>query len=109
MTVLLSCTSANMKIAFSNNTGGKIDLFTQKEPYSGKGPNMPSDAFNPGEEVQIYALVTYNVESVQNLPVAFEILGPKIHVDCRTVFTDETGIATISFRISHLNETKFGE
>ena len=109
MTVLLSCTSANMKIAFSNNTGGKIDLSTQKEPYSGKGPNMPSDAFNPGEEVQIYALVTYNVESVQNLPVAFEILGPKIHVDCRTVFTDETGIATISFRISHLNETKFGE
>ena len=109
MAVLLSCTSANMKIAFSNDTGGKIDLFTQKEPYSGKGPNMPSDAFGPGEEVQIYALVTYNEEPVQNLPVAFEILGPKDHVDYRTVFTNEKGIATISFRISHLNDTTFGE
>jgi hypothetical protein len=51
MTVLLSCTSTNMKIAFSNNTGGNIDLFTQKEPYSGKGTNMPSDTFAPQEEV----------------------------------------------------------
>ena len=79
--ILLSLAFANMKIAFSNDTGGKIDLFTQKEPYSGKGPNMPSDAFGPGEEVQIYALATYNEYPVQSLLVAFQILGPQNPVE----------------------------
>lgn len=97
---VLSFTQANIKISFSGGIGGKIDLFTQKEP---------SDAFGPGEEVQIYALVTYNEEPVQNLLVTFEILGPKYPVNYRTVFTNETGIANITFRISHLNETTFGE
>ena len=111
--ILLSLAFANMKIAFSNYTGRKIDLFTQKEPYSGKGPNMPSDAFGLGEEVQIYALATYNEYPVQSLLVAFQILGPQNPVEnisfCRVAFTDEMGVATISFRISHLNETTFGE
>ena len=111
--ILLSLTLANMKIVDANGTGGKIDLFTQKEPYSGKGPNVPSDAFGPEEEVQIYALATYNEYPVQNLLVAFQILGPPNPVEnisfYRVASTDEMGIATISFRIPHLNETTFGK
>jgi len=111
--ILLSLAFTSMKIAFSNGTGGKIDLFTQKEPYSGKGPNVPSDAFGLGEEVQIYALATYNEYPVQSLLVAFQILGPPNPVEnisfYRVAFTDDMGVATISFRISHLNETTFGE
>jgi len=111
--ILLSLTLANMKVVDANGTGGKIDLFTQKEPYSGKGPNMPSDAFGPGEEVQIYALATYDEYPVRDLLVAFQILGPPNPVEnisfYRVASTDEMGVATISFRISHLNETIFGK
>jgi len=109
----LSFTLVSTKIAFSDETGGEIDIFTQKEPYSGKGPNTPSDAFAPGEVVILYALVTYNDYPVPSLLVAFEIRGPENPVEnitfSRAVFTNETGIAKISFRISHLNETAFGE
>ena len=111
--ILLSLTLANMKVVDSSSTGGEIDLFTQKEPYSGKGPNMPSDAFGLGEEVQIYALATYNEYPVPSLLVAFQILGPPNPVEnisfYMVAFTDEMGVATISFRIPHLNETTFGE
>ena len=111
--IFLSLTLANMTVVDASSTGGEIDLFTQKEPYSGKGPNVPSDAFGLGEEVQIYALATYNEYPVQSLLVAFQILGPPNPVEnisfCRVAFTDEMGLATISFRISHLNETTFGE
>lgn len=111
--IFLNLALANMKVVDANSTGGEIDLFTQKEPYSGKGPNMPSDAFGLEEEVQIYALATYNEDPVQGLLVAFQILGPQNAVEnisfCRVAFTDEMGVATISFRISHLNETTFGK
>lgn len=103
----------NTKIAFSDETDGEIDIFTQKEPYSGKGLNVSSDAFAPGEVVILYALVTYNDYPVPSLLVAFEIRGPENPVEnmtfSRAVFTNETGIAKMSFRISHLNETVFGE
>jgi hypothetical protein len=112
-TILLGLTIANMNIVDSSSIGGEIDLFTQKEPYSGKGPNMPSDAFGPGEEVQIYALATYNEYPVQSLLVAFQIIGPQNSIEnvsfYRVAFTDEMGVARTSFRISHLNETTFGK
>jgi len=112
--ILLSFVFSNLKIAFSNYDDGKIDLFTQKEPYSGKGPNVQSDAFGPDEEVQIYGLVTYKDYPVgKNFLVAFQILGPPNPVEnisfCRVAFTDEMGVAMTSFRTSHLNETAFGE
>jgi hypothetical protein len=111
--LLVGLTSTNMKIAFSEGAGGNIDLFTQKEPYSGKGSNIQSDAFGPGEEVQINALVTYNEQPLQNYLVAFEILGPANSAENitlhRVLSTDGAGIATTSVRISVLNETTFGE
>jgi len=110
--IFLSFIRGNMKITFSSDTGGKIDLFTQKETSSGKGPNMPSDAFNLGEEVKIYALVTYNGYPVRSLLVAFGISEPKNPIENITFYraacTNESGIAMISFRIPHL-ETAFGE
>ena len=111
--VLLCFTVENIKIAHPQSTGGNIDLFTQKEPYSGKGPNVQSDAFSPGEEVQIYALVTYNDCPVERFLVAFQVLGPENELEnitfCRVALTNDMGIAKISFRILHLNETTFGE
>jgi len=113
MVVLLSYILINMEVVYSNNTHGEFDLFTQKDPYNGEGANMPSDAFAPEEEVQIFALVTYNECPVQNILVAFEISGPRNPVEnitfYRGVFTNETGVATISFRTPSLNETTFGE
>jgi len=110
--LLSSSILTNTPLTWSASTGGNIDLYTQKEPYGGKGPNMPSDAFAPGEEVQIFALITYNKNPVAGLLVAFEISGPNNPSEnitfCRVAFTDESGIATVSFRISYLNETAFG-
>lgn len=111
--IFLTSALISMKTVFSYTSGGKIDLFTQNEPYSGKGFNVPSDAFSFGELVEIYALVTYHDSPVEGLLVAFEIVGPKNPIEnitfYRTAFTNEIGIAMISFRISHINEIAFGE
>jgi hypothetical protein len=106
--ILLSLAFANMKIAFSNGAGGKIDLFTQKEPYSGKGPNMPSDALDLQEVVILYALVTYNETPMQNLPVAFHVKTPNNTSFSLTAKTNSSGIATVDFVIPQkcVNETE---
>lgn len=78
-------------------TGPMIDLFTQKGGY---GPNMPSDAFAPQEEVILYACVRYDCNPLEGKLVAFEVLNPTN--DCVTYRTDATnasGIAAVSFRI----------
>ena len=77
-----------------------VDVYTQKEPYSGKGLNQPSDAFAPQEEVQLYAYVSYHGDPVANKLVAFQVNDPtgETHL-YRTNNTDENGVATISFRI----------
>jgi hypothetical protein len=111
--LIASASSLGIKIVFSEGSAGyTIDIFTQKEPYSGRGQNVQSDAFGPGEQVDLYAEVLYNGVPIENLLVAFEILGPansyenaSLH---RSAFTNISGIATTNFRISHLNETTFG-
>ena len=77
-----------------------IDVYTQKEPYSGRGPNQPSDAFAPQEEVILYAEVTYNYDLVQNKLVRFVVIDPEggTLVD-RSAFTNEEGIAEINFTL----------
>lgn len=112
--ILLSFTLTNIKIAFSNDTGGKIDLFTQKEPYSGKGPNVPSDAFSPDELVILYALATYNEVPIPNLLTAFYVTTPNNTSFSFTAKTNSSGIATVSFAIppplQSVNESQvFGE
>ena len=97
--VLLSYALVSMKITYSADTDGKIDLFTQKEPYSGKGPNVPSDAFGPEEVVILYALVTYGEVSLQNLLVTFCVQRPDNTSFTLTATTSTSGIATINFTI----------
>lgn len=66
----------------------------------GVGIRKPSDAFAPQDEITLYALVTYNLDPVQNKTVAFEIKRPdNTTIAVLQAVTDEDGIATVSFRI----------
>ena len=93
--VLLGCLT-NIKPVFSDHTGGKIDLFTQKLPFNGAGAKQSSDAFQPQELVILYARVTYNEWPVGNQPVAFQVNGPaNVFYNITVVssnFTDENGL-----------------
>jgi len=84
-------------------SNGSIDLYTQKEPYSGRGKGQPSDAFAPQELVILYAYVTYNLYPVQNKIVAFQIIGPPNSIYNFSIImssqTNGNGIAQMSFRI----------
>jgi hypothetical protein len=83
--------------------GGNIDLFTQKTPFGGRGPNQPSDAFQPQELVVLYALVTFNGDPLPNKVVSFEVKGPANTLQNITVIgsalTNGSGIAEFSFRM----------
>jgi hypothetical protein len=96
---------SQLKISFGLAANGvwTIDLYSQKEPHSGKGPNQPSDAFAPLEQVFLRALVSYDGEPVPGILVGFEVFGPMNPIQnisfFRTVETASSGIANISFRI----------
>jgi len=93
-----------------------IDLYTQKEPYSGRGPNQPSNAFAPQEEVLLYAYVTYRDDPVAGKLVAFNINGPANSFEnltfTQTAVTNTDGVANVSFRLTwpngHPKEAVFG-
>lgn len=102
--IFLSFALANIDMTFATDPSGKIDVFTQCEPYSGKGPNMPSDAFGPGDVVILYALVCYSDVSVQNLIVTFYINPPNNSSFSLTAKTNATGIASINFTIPQNND-----
>lgn len=96
----------NLKVMGESNSieYRAIDLYTQKEPYNGKGPNQPSDAFAPQEEVILYAYVTYRDDPVPGKIVSFEVHGPLNNVFLtQTATTNADGIATVSFRITWPN------
>jgi len=65
--------------------------------------NRQVDSFAPQDNVTLYAKVTYNNAPVANKEVAFEIHGPPNQYQNITVyrqaFTNESGIATVNFRI----------
>jgi len=89
-----------------------IDLYTQKQPFSGRGKNQSSDTFSPNEKIILYAEVKANNKSVSNFPVLFTVAGP-IHHEVfrlvRTAYTNEYGIAYIKFSLPIVNnETFFG-
>jgi uncharacterized repeat protein (TIGR02543 family) len=97
--------------------GGSIDLFTQKTPFSGKGPNQSSDAFQQQELVVLYALVTFSGDSIANKIVAFQVNGPANSLQNMTVTgtgtTNSSGMAEFSFRMptapANGQQTVFGE
>lgn len=80
----------------------EIDVFTQQpEPYSGRGPHQPSDAFAPQSEIILYAEVKYNYEPIENKMVAFEVRDPNDElVISRSNNTDANGMTYVSFRLA---------
>ena len=115
--ILLSFTQTNMKMVSSSDAARKIDVFTQKIPFNGKGINQSSDAFEPQELVILYALVTYNEAPIANKLVAFQANNPANAFQNITVVgvssTNQSGIAQFSFRIPWPSENAeqiiFGE
>jgi hypothetical protein len=90
-------------VSASAGSGRAIDLFTQKVPFGGKGINQSSDAFAPQELVILYANVTYNEYPVASQLVSFVIDGPvnpfQNITKVGSSFTNQSGIAQLSFRI----------
>ena len=77
--------------------GPTIDLYNQK---GGKGPNQPSDTFSPGEQVILYAYVTYKDDPVEGKLVAFEMIDPtNTSAIYRTGETNASGLATVNFTL----------
>jgi hypothetical protein len=74
--------------------GRKIDAFTQK---GGKGPSATCPPFILGEEVILYANVTYNEWPIQSKDVTFQVVEP--NGDCFFISgrTNASGIAKASF------------
>ncbi len=117
-TILLVLLCASMCSASHSQTSSvAVDLFTQKVPFDGKGPNTPSDAFQPEELVILYASVIYNGAPVVGVLVSFQIDGPANTFNNLTVFgtgsTNQSGLATFSFRVpwpsEHPEEITFGK
>jgi hypothetical protein len=85
----------------ADSSGRAIDVYTNKEPFSGQGPDQESDAFEPQEEVILYALVTYNGDPVPGKIVAYNIQGPVNSVENLTLslsaVTNDAGVASVSF------------
>jgi hypothetical protein len=91
---------ATVNISFCPGNLRKIDVFTDKVPFDGKGINNSSDAFQPQELVKLYALVTYNEAPLANMLVAFQVLNPlNMTVAIAANITNDDGIATFCFRI----------
>jgi len=80
----------------------EIDVYTQKpEPYSGRGPNQPSDAFAPQSKIILYAEVTYNYEPVEYKSVTFAVTDPDGElILSRSNTTDAYGITFIDFTLA---------
>ncbi len=101
----------------AGGSGRKIDVFTQKAPFDGKGPDQPSDAFQPQELVTLYAIDTYNDAPVASKLVSFAINGPPNPIQNITIFgssiSDVNGMSNFSFRIPwpdrNPEATVFGE
>lgn len=79
----------------------QLDIYTQKEPYSGKGYNQTSDSFTPQEIVILYGLVTFNDEPVPDKLVAFDVYDPNgTRIVSRSSLTSSDGIAIVNFTLA---------
>jgi len=116
--LLALCLLPYVNRSFANaQIGAEIDLFTDKEPFNGKGANQSSDAFEPQELVFLRALATYNGGPERNMLVAFQVNGPSNPFENISIVgagtTNDTGFAEFSFRIpwpnSQAEEIIFGQ
>jgi hypothetical protein len=98
--LIMPCFSAlNTDVVFSSGVDCCIDVFTQKEPFSGKGRNVRSDAFGIGEIVVLYALVTYDELPMLDSLVSFYVRVPDNTSFILTATTNTSGVATANFTI----------
>jgi len=108
--IITSLTMLPQYILTYADTSVSIDLFTQKAPYDGKGPNQPSDMFGPQETVILYALVLVNGAPISGKLVTFEINGPvNILKDIKfyqSAETNASGIAETYFSLTVINQTR---
>ena len=101
LAVLFLLVFANMSHANSSqNSSVTVDVFTQREPYSGRGQNMPSDAFGPEDVVILHALITRDNSTLSNSLVGFEVELPNATHFSISAPTNASGIATINFTIT---------
>jgi hypothetical protein len=121
LTIILSiivaslATSQHQLIASAANARN-VDLFSNKIPCDGRGPNQTSGAFAPQELVILHTLVTYNDEPIANKLSSFVVTGPANPYQNITIIgvktTNSSGIAEFSFRVpwpeEHAEETVFG-
>lgn len=77
-----------------------VDVFTQKQPFGGKGQNAPSDAFGPQEVVFLYAQVWTSDSLVDNILVAFNVETPSGANFSVSARTNSSGIAVVNFTIA---------
>ncbi len=83
--------------------GRMLDVYTQKE---GIGMDAFGGFFAIGDEVQLFSLVTYNGDPVQNKPVAFQVFNARNEtVLITTAMTDSNGIARENFTIPSLPDS----
>ena len=110
----LVLTTAGAEIGYRSATGAvyyapqvtlglSIDLYTQyPAPFGGQGPNQYSDSFGPQQEVDLFALVTYNAYPVQQKLVGYQIYhqgATQGYNFVREGTTDADGVAHVSFRL----------
>jgi hypothetical protein len=116
--MLVSSLSPSLRnVSAAAQSGAVIDLYTEKEPFDGRGANQSSDAFEPQELVVLHALATYNDYPESNKLVAFLVVGPPNQFQNVTIVgsgrTDENGMAEFSFRLpwpsTHAEDITFGE
>jgi len=76
-----------------------VDLFTQR---GGEGFGTSSNAFKAGEVVSLYMRVMNRTVSMPNMSVEF-----RVQLTSYNAFTNESGIATVSFRLPWKVETTY--
>jgi len=99
LTVFFNLTVVNMCIGLPASSV-QVDVFTQKQPYSGRGHNMPSDAFGPQEVVILYAEVLTDNNPLDSILVAFNVETPNGANFSLSSPTNMSGIATVNFTIA---------
>jgi hypothetical protein len=104
----IACVSARLGYARAESDV-TIDLFTQKEPFDGKGSNQSSDMFGPNEIVKLYALVLVEGMPATGSLVTFDINGPtgppsEIRF-VRTAETNSSGVAETEFSLAAINQS----
>jgi hypothetical protein len=70
------------------------------DPFGGQGIGNSMDLVEEQSEVYLHANVTYNGYPVQNKLVGFQIIDPNNHTYANLfAFSDENGVANITFRM----------